>query len=200
MTDSPLTRATLVFRLRDRTDDVAWSQFIEMYGPMIYRFARSRGLQDADASDVVQDVFRRVGNAIDRLDYAKEKGGFRAWLFAITRNCLVTYFEKKQRTGPTGNDTAQYELLQQEVDGQNELEERWEREHQRQLMGHAMELIKGTTESKAWQAFELTAIEGVAADVAGEKIGMSRGAVYVAKSRVIAKLRAEVERMMEDEL
>lgn len=166
---------------------------------MLYRFIRSRGLQDSDAADLVQDVMRSVGMAIGRLDYAKEKGGFRAWLFTITRNKLSTYFKQRKRIGPTANDTAQFELLNQAA-GKNELNEQWELEHKRQLAADAMALLKPTIESNTWRAFELTAIEGVSAQQAGQQIGMSKGAVYVARSRVTAKLRSEIEKRLEEEL
>lgn len=171
---------------------------------MVYRFSISRGLQDADATDLVQEVLRRVGNSIDRLEYAKEKGGFRAWLFTITRNCLSNFYDKRQRNGAlgaNGNDTEQYQMLSQfpDTSDTDEINAKWEREYQLQLFAKAMETIKPTIEPNTWAAFEMTAIEDVAADVAATKIGISRGAVYVAKSRVTAKLRVEVERMMEEE-
>lgn len=199
LTDSPLTRASLVFRLRDSTDDDAWTEFLDLYGPMIYRFAVSRGLQDADATDLVQDVLRRVEGSIRRFDYAKEKGGFRAWLFTITRNCLNTFFEKKQRTGTTGNDTDQLKMLNQIPDETDELHALWEHEYQLQLMTRAMQTIRLNTEPNTWAAFDLTAIQNIPAEEVGTKIGISRGAVYVARSRVTARLRAEVERLMEEE-
>ncbi|NND98029.1 MAG: RNA polymerase sigma factor [Pirellulaceae bacterium] len=199
MAESPQTRATLLLRLRDRGDGDAWSAFVRDYGPMIYRFVRSRGLQDADAADVVQDVMRSVGLAIDRLDYQKEKGGFRAWLFTITRNKLSTYFEKRNRMGPIGNDTAQHEMLGQASSDRSELDEQWELEHRRQLAAMAMETLKPTIEQKTWAAFELTAIQGRSAQEAGETIGLSKGAVYVARSRVTAKLRSEIERLLAEE-
>lgn len=195
MTESPPTSATLLLRLRDATDGVAWSQFLEDYGPMLYRFARSRGLQDADASDLVQDVMRSVGMAIGQLDYEQEKGGFRAWLFTITRNKLYSFFEKRRRSGPTGNDTAQFKLLSQAADGRSELEEQWEREHQIQLAAKAMEIVRPDSQPQTWSAFELTAINGLSAADAGHQLGMSSGAVYVAKSRVTARLRTEIERL-----
>ncbi len=199
MTESPQTRASLVLRLRDREDHDAWADFVVDYGSMLYRFVRSRGLQDADAADLVQDVMRSVGTAIGRLDYAKEKGGFRAWLFTITRNKLSTYFEKRKRIGPTANDTAQFELLSNKSSGSNELDQRWELEHQRQLAAEAMEKLKPTIDANTWSAFELTAIEGVSADDAGKRIGMSKGAVYVARSRVTAKLRSDIQARLDEE-
>jgi len=186
--------------LKDRTDDDAWTEFVDLYGAMIFRFVRSRGLQDADAADLVQEVMRRVGDSIGRLEYAKEKGGFRAWLFTITRNCLSTHFEKQKHTSPTGNDTAQFAMLNQLPNETEELAELWEREYQRQLMAKAISVVRPSTEPKTWEAFEMTAMQDLTAEQAGEKLRMSRGAVYVARSRVTAKLRAEIERLMDEEL
>lgn len=199
MSDSPVTRATLLLRLRDRNDHDAWSGFLRDYGPMLYRFVRSRGLQDADAADIVQDVFRRVGSAIGRLEYDKEKGGFRAWLFTITRNRLYTYFEKRKKVGLTGNDTAQLNLLSQAADDRNELSEQWELEHLRSLAAIAMESVEKNSEPKTWSAFRITAVEGRSAAEAAEELSMSTGAIYVAKSRVTARLRSEIERLQNEE-
>ncbi|MBB3205655.1 RNA polymerase sigma-70 factor (ECF subfamily) [Rhodopirellula rubra] len=199
MTETPLTRATLLLRLRDTADTEAWEAFLRDYGPMLYRFIRSRGLQDADAADVVQDVLRSVGMAIDRFDYAKEKGGFRAWLFTITRNKLSTYFEKRKRASPTANDTAQLELLKQESAGKDELQESWDREHQRQIAAKAMRLLQPTIEPNTWMAFTMTAVDGMTAEDVATRLSMSKGAVYVARSRVTAKLRNEVARILAEE-
>lgn len=166
---------------------------------MLYRFVRSRGLQDADASDLVQEVLRTVGSAIRELDYEKDKGGFRAWLYTITRNKLYNYFSKKQRQGPTGNDTAQYELLSQTEDSSGDLSERWELEHQRLLASKAMRIVKQDVEAKTWAAFESTSVVGNDAASTAKELGMSPGAVYVAKSRVIARLRIEIERLQAEE-
>lgn len=200
LTEAPITRATLLLKLRDGQDSQAWSVFLRDYGPMVYRFVRSRGLQDADAADLVQDVLRSVGQAIGRLDYEKEKGGFRAWLFTITRNKLYTYFERKQRRGPTGNDTAQWKMLQQASTGRDELQEQWELEHQQQLLARAVKIMKPSIDPKTWAAFELTAIQGLSVPDVGRQLDMKAGAIYVARSRVTAKLRAEVERMIEEDV
>lgn len=199
MTESPPTRATLLLRLRDVDDSDAWSQFVRDYGPMLYRFARSRGLQDADAADLVQDVMRAVGRAIGRLDYEKEKGGFRAWLFTITRNKLSSHFKNRSRNESGDGDTDSFQQLSQTPDQRDMLGEQWELEHQRQLAAVAMETIKKASEPKTWNAFELTAVRGVSADSAAEQLQMSTGAIYVARSRVTAKLRDEVQRLMNKE-
>ncbi|QEG40925.1 RNA polymerase sigma factor [Roseimaritima ulvae] len=204
MTNSPPTRATLLLRLRDRGDAVAWNEFVRDYGPLLYRFVRSRGLQDADAADLVQDVMRRVGTGIGRLDYEKQKGGFRAWLFTITRNQLATYFEKRKQLGPlggaaAGGGSAADDVREQADNGHSSLEAQWELEYRRQLAARAMQQLKPTIEPNTWAAFELTAIEGRTAQHTAERTGMSTGAVYVARSRVTAKLRDEITRLLAEE-
>src|SRR3954471_10952390 len=86
--DSPLTRASLLLQIRDGANLVAWREFVGLYGPIVYGFARKRGLQDADAADLMQDVMRSVTTAIGQLDYDRNRGTFRGWLFTITRNKL----------------------------------------------------------------------------------------------------------------
>src|SRR5262245_33587255 len=81
----PVTRASLLVRLRDGDDPKAWTEFLEIYAPVVYRFARNRGLQDADAADIMQDVLRSVSSAVGRLEYDAKRGTFRGWLFTITR-------------------------------------------------------------------------------------------------------------------
>ena len=195
---SPPTRATLVYRLRDFDDGAAWSEFLREYGPMLYRFVRSRGLQDADASDVVQDVVRSVGIAIDRLEYDKNKGGFRAWLFTITRNKLYTFLEKNARKPAVSSKT---DVLGRLVDPheETELEKQWEQEYQSMMLARAIENLKPTIEPTTWQAFALTAMQGLSGPEAGKELGMKAGAIYVARSRVTAKLREEIERLIEEE-
>src|SRR6185436_12198351 len=106
MSRAPATRASLLVRLRDARDADAWSQFVDVYAPLIYGFARKQGLQDADAADLVQDVLRLVAQAIGRLDYDARLGSFRGWLFTIARNRLRDVLAQaspaRQGTGGTG--------------------------------------------------------------------------------------------------
>ena len=97
MTAPPLTRASLLVRLRDPNDADAWKEFVRLYASVIYGFARKRGLQDADAADLMQEVLRSVAGAVGRLDYDPLKGTFRGWLYSITRNKVYNFLESRRR-------------------------------------------------------------------------------------------------------
>jgi RNA polymerase sigma-70 factor (ECF subfamily) len=198
--DSPLTRTSLVLQLRDPGNHPAWQEFARLYGPVIYGFARKRGLQDADAADMMQDVLRSVSGAIGTLDYDRKRGTFRGWLFTITRNKIFNFLSARKIRPQGSGDTTTNKLLDQEpaADGG---EDAWELEYQRRLASIAMEKIKSEFQEKSWQAFWLTAVDGVGAAEVSKQLGMSTGAIYVAKSRVLARLKEEVEtlRKLEDE-
>src|SRR5436305_14581075 len=97
MQESPATRASLLVRLRDGSDVGAWREFVHLYAPIIYGFARKRGLQDADAADLMQDVLRSVSTAMPRLEYDPIRGTFRGWLFTVTRNKVFNFLESRGR-------------------------------------------------------------------------------------------------------
>ena len=197
MAEPPLTRVTLLTRIRDGRDAEAWREFVQLYGPVVYRFARNRGLQDADAADLMQDVMRSVSSAIGRLDYDRSQGTFRGWLYTVTRNKIYNFLSAGRLRPKGTGDTDAHERLDatpaREEDGPDE---EWEREYQRRLTDRAMDRVKGEFQPATWQAFWQTAVDGKPAAEVGRGLGMSSGAVYVAKSRVLARLREEVQQMM----
>ena len=196
--DSPVTRASLLLQLRDGTNHDAWSEFTRLYGPVIYGFARKRGLQDADAADMMQDVMGSVSRSIGRLDYDRNQGTFRGWLFTITRNKVFNFLSAR-RVRPRGSgDSSTNRLLETHPDP-NEGSDEWEMEYQRRLASLAMERVKNEFQENTWQAFSLTAVEGKSASDVARQVGMSPGAIYVAKSRVLARLKEEVEAMRRQE-
>ncbi|HEY3966707.1 MAG TPA: sigma-70 family RNA polymerase sigma factor [Planctomycetaceae bacterium] len=196
--DSPLTRASLLIQIRDAANHGAWREFVDLYGPVVYGFARKRGLQDADAADLMQDVMRSVSSAIGRLDYDRNQGTFRGWLFTITRNKVFSFLAARRIRPQGSGDSTTNRMLASHPDT-NEGSDTWEVEYQRRLAAIAMERVKGEFQENTWRAFWLTAVEGTAvADVAKEA-GMTAGAIYVAKSRVLARLKEEVEAMRRQE-
>jgi RNA polymerase sigma factor (sigma-70 family) len=199
MQESPATRASLLVRLRDGGDAVAWQEFVRLYGPVIYGFARKRGLQDADAADLMQDVLRSVSSAVHRLEYDPVRGAFRGWLFTVTRNKIFNFLESRGRRVQASGDSRMQQRLEQYADSDGNLSADWEADYQRATAAQAMERVKSEFQAATWEAFIQTTVEGRTPAQAAARVGLSVGAVYVAKSRVIARLRKEVERMQEDE-
>jgi RNA polymerase sigma factor (sigma-70 family) len=199
MQESPATRASLLVRLRDGSDADAWQEFVRLYGPVIYGFARKRGLQDADAADLMQEVLRSVSSAAQRLDYDPHRGTFRGWLFTITRNKVFNFLDSRNRRVVGSGDSRVQQRLEQHADADGKLSADWEADYQRQLAAQAMERIRGEFQPATWQAFVETAVQGQEPAQVARRVGLSVGAVYVAKSRIIARLRQEIERLQRNE-
>jgi RNA polymerase sigma-70 factor (ECF subfamily) len=196
--ESPLTRASLLVQIRDGANHAAWQEFVSLYGPVVYGYARKRGLQDADAADLMQDVMRSISAAIGRLDYDRNQGTFRGWLFTVTRNKFLNFVSARRIRPRAAGDSSTHDLLDSHPDG-SDGSEAWELEYQRRLASVAMDRIKSEFQDNTWRAFWLTAVEGQAAAAVAKQVGMSAGAIYVAKSRVLARLKDEVETMRQQE-
>ena len=198
MGDSPGTRPSLLLRLRDAADHDAWRQFVALYGPLVYRFGRKRGLQDADAADLTQAVCQAVAGAAGRFDYDPRRGTFRAWLYRVVRNQLGKRLARQRRepTGAGGTDA--HERLHEAPERDGGEAALWEQEYRRQRFLWAAEQVRGGFEEASWHAFWRTAVEGRgAADVARE-LGLSVGAVYTAKSRVLDRIKRALDELQDE--
>jgi RNA polymerase sigma-70 factor (ECF subfamily) len=199
MVEPPLTRVTLLARIRDGSNTDAWREFLHLYGPVVYGFARNRGLQDADAADLMQEVLRSVARNAGRLEYDPKRGTFRGWLYTITRNKIYNFLTAgKNKAKPTGDESAQERLESLPDNNGDDPDAAWELEYQRRLSAQAMERVKHEFQPNTWKAFWGTAVDDRPAEDVGKELKMSVGAVYVAKSRVIARLREEVKSLEQD--
>jgi len=194
MSAPPLTRASLLVRLRDPNDETAWKEFVSLYASIIYGFARKRGLQDADAADLMQEVMRSVSGAMGRLNYDPAKGTFRGWLYSITRNKIYTFLEARSRQARGAGDVNSHQRLEEVPNRPGDSDE-WDKEYERKAFTWAAERVKHEFQPTTWKAFWLTAVDGQSPKDVGSELGMSPGAVYVAKSRVIARLRDEISHL-----
>jgi RNA polymerase sigma factor (sigma-70 family) len=190
MADALLTRASLLARLGDPEDRAAWAQFVDLYGRLIYGFARKHSLQDADAADLTQEVLVAVSQAMPRWRYDRRKGTFRGWLFGVTRHKLARFLKRRQAQPQGSGDTEMRLRLEDEPDPQMEAD--WEKEFQQQLFRLAAAQVQEHFAPKTWQAFWQTAVEGKSAAAVATSLGMSPGAVYVARSRVLARLSEQI--------
>jgi RNA polymerase sigma-70 factor (ECF subfamily) len=196
MDHGPETRASLLVRLRDPQDERAWSEFAAIYSPLIYRLGRRKGLQDADAQDLVQDVLRAVAGAIDRWDPDPNRGSFRGWLFKIARNLLINTLTRQGHHPRGAGGTDFLHLLEEQPDPNADDTALFETEYRRQLFLWAVEQVRGEFQETTWQAFWRTGVENQKPRDVAEALGSTVGAVYVYRNRVMARLRrkiAEVE-------
>jgi RNA polymerase sigma factor (sigma-70 family) len=193
MDREPTTRASLLVRLRDPHDSEAWTQFVDIYGPLVYRYARRHGLQDADAADLTQEMMKSVAGAIGGFRYDRDRGSFRGWLFTASRRTLGRFQAGRQRQALAGNPEFA-RLLENEESRESEDDRKvWDREFERRLFDWAVEQVRGEFQASTWDAFWRTAIDHAGSREVADALDISVGAVYVAKSRVLARLRAVIE-------
>ena len=192
MNNMPSTRYSLLARLSGPSDERAWQEFVEIYEPLIYRLARRRGFQDADAADLCQEVFHAAAKAIERWQADDQRGPFRAWLFRVARNIMINALRYRQRhpAGTGGSDMKR--LLEQQPDDDLESRELID-QCERQLFHWAADQIKAEFRDSTWQAFWRTSVDGEKPAQVARELSLSLGAVYIARSRVMARLRARIE-------
>ena len=196
MGGTPETRSSLLLRIRDPSDGEAWNEFAGIYTPLIHRYCQRRGLQDADAADVDQEVMLAVSRAIGRFELKPIKGAFRSWLFKITHNTYADFLDRRNRE-PQGSGGS---TIQRIVEAQPDpdMEDLWKREYQRWMFDWACSQVRGEFEESTWQSFWRTAVDNLKSDEVARALGISLGAVYIAKSRVLARLKEIVSRVSDD--
>ena len=152
MIDSVSTRASLLLRIRDSRDTLAWIEFAGIYGPLVYAFGRKHGLQDADAADLTQEVFRAVARAVGQFQYDTDRGGFRRWLFTVTRNELRDAVARAKRSPAGSGDTGVRQRIEQQPDPIDD-DALWEEEYERRRLDWAAQRVSGKVQGSTWQAF-----------------------------------------------
>jgi RNA polymerase sigma factor (sigma-70 family) len=199
MPEAPATRQSLLLRLRDFQDEKAWSQFVEVYAPLIYAYVRKRGLQDADAADLTQVCIRKVSDHVGKFDYIPGRDSFRGWLFTIVRNKLHDFHARPKHLWQGSGDSQIRSLLENQPAPANGDASEWEREYEQSLFSWAADKVKPQVQPTTWQAFWQTAVEGRPGQEVAKNLGISLAAVYIAKSRVIVRLREAIRAMQEND-
>jgi len=196
MADIPPTRASLLVRLRDQRDEKAWTEFVNLYAPLVYGYLRKQGLQDADAADLGQEVLSAVAGALGQLEYDPRRGSFRNWLFTVVRRKLLNWRAAQGHRPRGSGDSATQQLLEQcpvPEEGQTE----WEAEWEQRLFAWACEQVRKDVTDSTWQAFWRTAVDGQPGKRVAADLGLTVAAVYLARSRVLARLKELVQSAQE---
>ncbi len=195
--DDRATSLTLLKRLR--TNDVeAWKRLSELYGPTVYGWCRAAGLQPEDSADITQNAFQAVFTGFHRFRKDRPGDRFRDWLWTITRHRIIDYFRRLRMAavGVGGSSAHRHWQLRPDETLQGDASSVVSKSETAQLVRRALELVRQEFEPRTWQACLRTTMEGHAvADVALE-LEMSPGAVYVARSRVLKRIRQELEGLM----
>lgn len=197
MPNFPDTRHSLIDRVRDPSDADAWRDFAAAYGPAVYRLARKRGLQAADADDLTQGVLLSVSRAVGDLKLDPARGRFRSWLATIARNAAVNALSRRPLDAAVGG-SAVLHLLAQHPESDDQTRDALRLETRRALFRLAATRVREELGAATWEAYRLTAIEGMSADAAAARLGKTTGAVYAARGRVTRRLREEVDRHRDD--
>jgi RNA polymerase sigma-70 factor (ECF subfamily) len=191
------TSATLLERLNDRSDSVAWRRLVDLYSPLIKAWLRYQGVSSDDAEDLTQDVLAVVVREVSRFQHNGRAGAFRSWLRVITINCLRGSWRSRCRQADAAAPPDLNALLDQLEDPASDLSLRWDREHDQYVLARLLELIEPEFEATTWQAFRMQVIEGMPARAAAEELSMTVNAVLIAKSRVLSRLRREADGLVD---
>ena len=195
MHEVPQTRASLLLQLGDKSED-AWAEFLSVYEKALFRFCCSKGLQEADCEDVLQDVLTAVMKKVSSWDHDQSKGKFRGWLFQVARNVAVDVIDRKAKKVTASGDS-QVAMMLAEVPDSNPQETTFEIEYQRALFDWASQQVKSEVKEVTWLSFCKTAIDGEQAEKVASQLGISIGSVYTAKCRVVARIRDKISELDE---
>ena len=188
MPSLPDTRASLILRLPDAGDARAWDDFVAVYGPLVYRLARRQGLQPADADDLVQEVLAAVARSVETWLERDDRGPFRAWLLRIAKNLAINALTRpRHRPMATGNSAMLRRLLEQPA--MTDETKSFDLEYRRESFRWAAEQIREEVTERTWRAFWLSSVEEQPISAVAEQLNMSTGSVYIARSRVMARMR-----------
>ena len=188
-TDWPSTQISLLARIREPKDHDAWDRFVDLYAPLIYRFCLKRGLQDADARDITQNVFAQVGQRIRRFDYDPARGLFRGWLGKLTRNEIVDYSNRLGQSVSEQQYTDAGEAIDQT---EGTVDAAWIDEFNAYIYNCALARIRSEFTPECWRAFEMVWIEDRPAPEVAAELNKKPEWIYKNKFNILKRLKTEI--------
>jgi RNA polymerase sigma-70 factor (ECF subfamily) len=186
------TKSHVLSRVRDLRDELGWCDFVEIYEPLIYRYARLRGLNYEDAREIVQECMARLVEEMPRYEYSHQRGSFKRWLRTMVNNKINDTFKKRR---PSVGVPADSQVLQKQ---QPSVDELWEMQWQRKHLRYLLKQILGDVSEKTRQAFELYVVAGWRVEQVSEVLNVSAAQVYAAKSRITHRLRNRFQELLNE--
>ncbi len=190
------TRTSLILRLQNAGDVTAWDEFVELYGRVLYRTAAVRGLQSADAENLVQEVLFAVARSVSKWLERPDRGSFRAWLLTIARNEAADILERQFIRSAGGENNLSTETLNA-VPAPDDISDQLDLEYERVVFQWAAELVRTGVAPQTWQAFWLTHVNGLSIEEAAQQLQTRPANIYFGRSRVMARIKHLVERYEE---
>ena len=198
MAAAPETQVSLILRLGDPRDAAAWDEFVAIYRPVIVRLALAHGLQHFDADDLAQQVLLSVARRVPDWESDLQRARFRTWLGVVVRNAALNALSRRKPDRAAGGTTA-LTLINGKAASDCDDAELLELEWRRQAFRWIADQIRDEFQPATWEAFWLTAIDGLSAVEAAKQTGKSIGAVYVARSRIMARFQEQVRTLSGEE-
>lgn len=188
------TSPSLMQRLRNNPkDNASWKRLVDLYTPFLRGWMHRHGVKPQNAEDVLQDVFAVLLRELPKFEYDRKRGTFRGWLRMVLTNRLRELWRDRQPQAAGGDDVG--DVLNQLQDPNSNLSQLWAVEHDQFVARRLLELIEGDFEPLTWRAFQRQVMDGKKAPEVAVELGISVGAAYVAKSRVMHRLKEEMQGM-----
>jgi RNA polymerase sigma-70 factor (ECF subfamily) len=192
------TSATLFDRLQQHPDDPgAWGRLVELYTPLIRSWLCRCGVAVQDLDDLVQEVLTVLVRRLPEFRREPRTGAFRRWLRSVTTNVLRDFWKRARGKPVATGDSDFLASLEQLEDPQSDLSREWDREHDRHLTQRLLAWIRPQFEEKTWRAFQRVTLEGAAPDDVAAELGLSVNAVFIARSRIMTRLRQEGQGLLD---
>ncbi len=192
------TSASLLVRLREPGDGESWARFARLYTPLLRAWLARHQLGGADLEDLTQNILTVVARKVAGFEHNRRVGAFRTWLKAITLNCLRDFWRSERlRPRPAGQPSWP-DLFEQMADPRGADTQWWDAEHDRHVAKQLLDLIEDQFAPQTWRAFTRLTLDEVPAEQVAKELGITPNAVYIAKSRVMARLRQEAEGLIDE--